>query len=157
MIDIVSLSCFSIIGKVYQTSFPGQLITLISHYRWKKNKKRYENLLSALDKLEQVGCELEAKIHGHPTHVDILALRLLDIVECRKIIFSEANKDKGNLNIVVDKLNQIKEKWEERIKGQPVMVEELRVMVSEVEECKNLITKKMHSLGSPTFVIGCIG
>jgi len=146
MLNLAVFSCFSIIGPVYQNTFLGQVLNLLSQDKRKKNKKRYDNLKDALVKLEQVKRDLEDKINGQPTLVDVLALRLIDIVECRKNILSELKNHDTGLITVDEKLIQLKEKWEKRINGQSVNIEELKVMISDVEACMEIIVKKMNSL-----------
>jgi hypothetical protein len=112
----------------------------------KKNKKSFNNYKTAMEKLELVKIELEEKINGYPTHIESLALRLLDIVECKKIIQCESNKNNRRLKILIEKLALLKEKWEERINGQPVDVEDLKTMCLEVEGCKSIIGQEMYAL-----------
>jgi len=152
MLNLTVLSCFSILGPYNQFTFFGQVSNLFSKARWKKNKERYENLKNALEKLEQVRRDLEDKINGQPvlpTHIENMALRLLDIVECRKNILSELKNHDTGLITVNEKLTQLKEKWEKRINGQSVNIEELKVMISDVELCMKIIVNKMNSLYDP--------
>jgi hypothetical protein len=111
-------------------------------------------LKNASEKLEQIKRELEDKINGQPTLVDVLALRLIDIVECKKNILCELKNHDTGLITVDEKLTQLKEKWEERINGKSLNVDELKVIISDVEACMEIIVKKMDSLlpAMPLFV-----
>jgi len=152
MLDLAVFSCFSIIGPINQFTFLGQVSNLFSKAKWKKNKKRYENLKNALEKLEQVKRELEDKISGQPvlpTHIENTALKLLDIVECKKNILIELEDHDTGMITVNEKLTQLKEKWEERINGKSLNTEELKVMISDVELCMKIIVNKMNSLYDP--------
>ena len=152
MFNLAVFSCFSILGPIYQNTFLGQVSNLFTKARWKKNKERYENLKNALEKLEQVRRDLEDKINGQPvlpTHIENMALRLLDIVECRKNILSELKNHDTGLITVNEKLDQLKEKWEGRINGKSLNNEELKGMISDVELCMKIIVNKMNSLYKP--------
>jgi chromosome segregation ATPase len=149
MFNLAVFSCSSIIGPIYQNTFLGQVSNLISHAKWKKNKKRYDNLKNVLEKLEQVRRDLEGKINGQlvlPDHIENMALRLLDIAECKKIILNEIKNHETGLITVDDKLAQLKGKWEERINGKSLNIEELKGMISDVELCMKIIEEKMNSL-----------
>jgi hypothetical protein len=146
MINIVSSSLFSILGiPVYQSGYsqPGIFKSLVFLF---KNKKSYENLKIVLEKLQLVNIDLEDKINGKPTRFENLALRHLDIIECKKIINLESIKYSWRLNIIVEILTLLKEKWEKRINGQQVDSEELKIMVSEVEKCRNIIGREMYTM-----------
>jgi len=163
MFNLTVFSCFSILGPpIHQFTFWGQVTNFFSNSKLKKNKKRYENLKNTLEKLEQVRRDLEDKINGQPvlpTHIENTALRLLDIVECKKNILIELKDHDTGMITVNEKLTQLKEKWEERINGKSLNVEELKVMASNVELCMKIIVNKMTSLynlpyNPPLFYIG---
>jgi hypothetical protein len=146
MNKIFLFSFFSILGTpVYPLGFY-PLGLLKSLLFTKKKLKSYNNFEIALQKLELVNNELEEKINSKPTQKDNLALRLLNIIECKKIIQCETNNFNGRLTVLIKKLTSLKEKWEEYLNGQPVSIEDLNIMISEVKACKNIISREMYTL-----------
>ena len=136
MINFSLLSCYSIITPIAQVNFLGKHL----------NKKKLECLQNALKNLEQVSSELEEKINGCPSRIDNLALRLLDVVECRKLIQSQSFKPEMRLDIVCEKLNQVKEHYEERINGQKLDIEEIKITFLNIAECKSIITNILRPI-----------
>jgi hypothetical protein len=145
MFNPVLFSCFSIIS-LNQYGFLKLMDNLKTNAEERKRVKRNGKLKNAIDRLEKVGLELQDRINGNQTMADIPAMRLLDIAECKKIVTAECENKDDKLNIVVGKLTKLINECEECSKCRTVQVETCKMMLSEIEECKNIIESEMKQV-----------